>query len=53
LSNINRLAISNDFTIELSTYILNYLYNFEILVRYNVSEWTYAASWKLHGQSCY
>ena len=40
LSNIYRLEISNDFTIDLSTYPLDYLYGVEILVRYNVSEAT-------------
>jgi hypothetical protein len=38
LSNIYRLEISNSFTIDLSTYPLNYLYGVEIMVRYNVSE---------------
>jgi hypothetical protein len=38
LSNIYRLEISNDFTIDLSTYPLNYVYGVEVMVRYNVSE---------------
>jgi hypothetical protein len=38
LSNIYRLEISNDFTIDLSTYPLDYVYGIEIMVRYNVSE---------------
>ncbi|MEM3874495.1 MAG: hypothetical protein QXU45_05120 [Candidatus Bathyarchaeia archaeon] len=38
LSNIYRLEITNNFTIDLSAYPLNYVYGVEILVRYNVSE---------------
>jgi len=38
LSNIYRLEISNGFTIDLSTYPLDYVYGVEIMVRYNVSE---------------
>jgi hypothetical protein len=38
LSNIYRLEILNAFTIDLSTYPLDYVYGVEILVRYNVSE---------------
>jgi hypothetical protein len=38
LSNIYKLEISNIFTIDLSTYPLNHVYGFEIMVKYNVSE---------------
>lgn len=39
-SDFYRLCISNDFTLDLSTYPLNYMRGIEIFVRYNVSEAT-------------
>jgi len=38
LSSVYRLEIINYFTIDLSSYPLDHVYGFEILVRYNVSE---------------
>ncbi len=38
LSNIYRLEISNNFTVDLSMYQLDYVYGIEITIKYNVSE---------------